>query len=101
MINKSQNEIMKKWKAFENPLVTIRCLAYNQEEYIGNTIDSFLNQITDFPFEIIIHEDASTDNTAKIIKRYEEKFPLIVKPIYEKENQYSFFKLPPPPNLLL
>ena len=89
MINKSQNEIMKKWKAFENPLVTIRCLAYNQEEYIGNTIDSFLNQITDFPFEIIIHEDASTDNTAKIIKRYEEKFPLIVKPIYEKENQYS------------
>jgi glycosyltransferase involved in cell wall biosynthesis len=46
-------------------------------------------QETDFPFEILIHDDASTDETAKIIKEYEEKYPDIIKPIYQSENQYS------------
>ena len=46
-------------------------------------------QITDFPFEIIIHDDASTDATADIIREYEMKYPDIIKPIYQTENQHS------------
>lgn len=70
-------------------LVSIVCLTYNHEKYIQQTLESFMNQKTNFNFEIIIHDDASTDNTKKIIMQYAEKFPKIIKPIFQKENQYS------------
>ena len=91
MLNKTQEEITAKWKSLdtEHPLVSIKCLAYNHEKYIGQTLDSFLMQETDFPFEVIVHDDASTDKTADILREYEKKYPLIVKPIYETENLYS------------
>ena len=68
-------------------MVSICCITYNQEDYIRDAIESFLRQKTDFKYEIIIHDDASTDNTANIIKEYEKKYPDIIKPIYQKENQ--------------
>jgi len=70
-------------------LVSINCTAYNQELYIRDAIEGFLNQKTTFHFEILIHDDASTDNTANIIREYEKKHPDIIKPIYQTENQYS------------
>ncbi|ANU11032.1 family 2 glycosyl transferase [Planococcus antarcticus DSM 14505] len=70
-------------------LVSVDCLAYNHEHYIAETIDGFLMQKTNFKFEILIHDDASVDNTTNIIKDYEKKFPDIIKPIYQKENQFS------------
>ena len=73
----------------DNILVSINCIAYNHEKYIAQAIESFLMQITDFKYEILIHDDASTDNTAKIIKEYERKYPEIIKVIYQKKNQYS------------
>lgn len=72
-----------------NIKVSISCLAYNHSDYIRKCLESFLMQKTNFSFEVIIHDDASTDNTASIIKEYEDKFPKIIKPIYQKENQYS------------
>lgn len=90
MINKTEQEIMENWVGdINNPLVSIKCTAYNHEKYISDALDGFLIQETTFPFEVIIHDDASTDNTAKIIKEYEKKYPKIIKPIYETENQYS------------
>jgi glycosyltransferase involved in cell wall biosynthesis len=71
------------------PLVSICCITYNHENYIRDAIEGFLMQKTDFPFEIIIHDDASTDATADIIREYEEKYPDIIKPIYQTENQHS------------
>lgn len=71
------------------PLVSVCCLAYNHEPYMRECLDGFLRQQTDFPFEVLIHDDASTDATASIIREYEAKFPDVVKPIYQKENQYS------------
>lgn len=50
-------------------------------------------QRTNFPFEVVIHDDASNDDSAKIIKEYEEKYPLIIKPIYDSENQYSIVSI--------
>ena len=71
------------------PLVSVICLAYNHEKYIKNALDGFVMQETNFPFEVIIHDDASTDKTADIIREYENKFPNIIKPIYQTENQFS------------
>ncbi|HIP34128.1 MAG TPA: glycosyltransferase [Bacteroidia bacterium] len=70
-------------------LVSISCLTYNHAPYIKQTIDGFLMQKTNFDFEILIHDDASNDGTAKIIQEYESKYPNLIKPIYQKENQWS------------
>lgn len=70
-------------------VVSICCITYNHEPYIRQCLDGFMMQKTTFPFEVLIHDDASTDGTADIIREYEIKYPDIVKPIYQKENQYS------------
>ena len=71
------------------PLVSICCATYNHEKYIRECLDGFVMQKTDFDFEVIIHDDASTDTTAAIVREYEREFPNIIKPIYQSENQYS------------
>lgn len=70
-------------------VVSIQCLAYNHAPYIRQCLDGFVMQKTNFRFEAIIHDDASTDGTQDIIREYEQKYPDIIKPIYQKENQYS------------
>lgn len=70
-------------------MVSIICNVFNHEMYIEDALKGFINQKTDFPFEVLIHDDASTDGSAKIIKKYEELYPEIIKPIYQTENQYS------------
>ena len=99
MINRTEEEIIENWKN-SNIVVTISCVAYNHEYCISQALDSFLMQETEFAFEIIIHDDVSTDKTVDIIKEYQKKFPNIIKPIYQTENQFSqginpmFFILP-------
>lgn len=73
----------------EELVVTIRCLTYNHEPYIRQCLEGFVMQKTNFRFEAIVHDDASTDKTAEIVKEYAEKYPEIIKPIFETENQYS------------
>ncbi|MDR1624471.1 MAG: glycosyltransferase [Tannerellaceae bacterium] len=73
----------------EQILVSISCVTYNHKAYIRDCIDGFLMQKTNFRFEILIHDDASTDGTAGIIREYERKYPDLIKPIYQVENQYS------------
>ena len=72
-----------------DPLVSIRCLVYNHEPYLRQCLDGFVMQKTTFPFEAIVHDDASTDGSAAIIREYSEKYPDIIKPIFETENQYN------------
>lgn len=71
------------------PLVVIRCITYNHEPYIRDALEGFVTQKTNFPFIAIVHDDASTDGTAAIIREYAEKYPDIIKSIFETENQYS------------
>lgn len=68
--------------------VVIRCLTYNHEPYIRKCLDGFVMQKTNFDFVAVVHDDASTDKTADIINEYAEKYPDIIKPIFETENQY-------------
>ncbi len=72
-----------------DPLVSIQCLVFNHERYLRQCLDGFVMQQTSFPFEAIVHDDASTDGSAAIIREYAEKYPDIIKPIFETENQYS------------
>ncbi len=69
--------------------VSIVCITYNHENYISKALDSFLMQKVNFKYEILIHDDASTDSTAQIIRGYEEKYPEIIKPVYQTQNQHS------------
>ena len=69
-------------------LVSIWCVTYNHELYIRDAIEGFLSQKTSFKYEIIIHDDASTDRTAEIIREYEQKHPNLMQCIYQTENQF-------------
>lgn len=73
----------------EETLVSISCITYNQAHFIRQCLDGFLMQKTTFSFEVLIHDDASTDGTTEIIREYESKYPEIIKPLYEKENQWT------------
>ena len=69
--------------------VSVVCLAYNHEGYIRDALEGFVSQKTNFKFEVLIHDDASTDGTADIIREYEVKYPDLIRPVYQVENQYS------------
>lgn len=75
----------------KHPLVAIKCLVYNQEAYLRDCFEGFVMQQTNFPFVAVVHDDASTDKSADIIREYTTKYPDIFRPIYETENQYSKF----------
>ena len=77
------------WDKDNDTVVSIACITYNHEKYIRDTIEGFLMQKTTFPVEIIIHDDASTDNAADIIREYAEENPKLFSIILQDENQWS------------
>ena len=89
MLVTQQLEMIKAQCKALSPLVVINCITYNHEPYIRDTLEGFVRQKTKFAFVAIVHDDASTDDTALIIREYAKKYPDIIKPIYEEENQYS------------
>lgn len=82
-------EVVNKVMDNTNILVSVICLTYNHEKYVKECLDSIVSQRTDFLFEIIVHDDASSDDTQKIIRDYVSEYPDIIKPILQTENQYS------------
>lgn len=70
-------------------LVTVKCTVYNHESYLRQCLDGFVMQRTRFNFEVLVHDDASSDESARIIKEYAKKYPQIIIPIFEETNQYS------------
>ncbi len=71
------------------PVVSICVTTYNHAKYLRKTLESFLCQRCEYPYEILVHDDVSTDGTIDILKEYAAKYPEIVKPLFEEENQYS------------
>ncbi len=70
----------------EQPLVSVRIVTYNQERYIAAAIESVLEQETDFRYELLIGEDASTDGTAAIVDFYQQKYPDIIRVFHRRKN---------------
>lgn len=79
----------QEWPANTRPLLSIVCATYNHVDFIRDCIEGFLKQETTFPVEILIHDDASTDGTADIVRDYQRKHPRLIKAVFQEENQYS------------
>lgn len=71
------------------PVVSVFNWTFNHRDFIRESIESILDQRTSFPVEIIIHDDASTDGTAEIVREYSEKYPSLFRNVMQRENQYS------------
>lgn len=69
--------------------VSVYCTAYNHENYIRQALDSFLAQKTDFPFEVLVTDDASTDSTPAILREYQEKHPDIIRYFHQEKNLFQ------------
>ena len=72
-----------------NYTVAVWCITYNQKDFIKDALNGFVMQKTNFPFVVIVHDDKSTDGTSDIIIEYANKYPDIIIPFIETENQWS------------
>ena len=79
----------QQWSDEILPLVSVNCTTYMHEAFIRDAIEGFLMQQTNFKVEILLHDDNSTDRTTDIIREYERKFPQLIKPTYQIENQFQ------------
>lgn len=70
----------------ETPTLSVCVIAYNQEKYLEQCLQSIVDQKTDFYFEVIVGDDCSTDGTNTIIRNFEKKYPRVVKGIYQETN---------------
>lgn len=68
------------------PLVSVAMITYNHRPYIGQAIESVLGQKTEFPFELVIGEDCSTDGTREVIEEYQRKYPKVIRLITSEKN---------------
>jgi len=70
----------------KHPKVSVLMLTYNHAQYIQKAIDSVLEQVTDFPLELVISDDCSTDETTAIITEYQRKYPNLIEVLYNRTN---------------
>lgn len=86
----AEDELVAGWNgSTDAPLVSICCTTFNQVDVVDDAIRGFLAQRTDFPFEVIVHDDASTDGTADVVRRWAATYPRVVRAVVQEENQYT------------
>ena len=88
----SQKELLRRWGRHARdarPVISIICTTYNHERYIDSTIRGFLSQDCPYPFEILIHDDASTDRTPDVVRHWQQRYPALIKPLLQTVNQKS------------
>ncbi|MFA0254817.1 glycosyltransferase [Vibrio breoganii] len=88
----SEEDIMSHWLYTDKVYISCVCITFNQELYVRDAIDGFLAQVTEYKFEIVIHDDLSTDKTRAILKEYKSRYPSIINLVLQKQNQYSLGK---------
>ncbi len=85
VINENTEEIVSE-DFVSQALVSVCLITYNHADFVEEAVDSILMQETDFPFEIVIGEDASSDETFDIVDRYQKKYPGIIKILRSTKN---------------
>lgn len=88
-MTRTEQQIKSTWHDSNEIVVSILCTTFNHERYIRDAITGFLAQETSYPFEIIIHDDASTDGTLSVVQSFANMYPSLIKVVAQKENQYS------------
>jgi glycosyltransferase involved in cell wall biosynthesis len=76
--------------ASQIPKVSVVTITYNQDKYVAQTLDGFIEQETDFPYEVVVADDCSTDKTPEIIAKYASKYPHIFRVLPRKNNMGSW-----------
>lgn len=84
---RSEAEVVARWQG-DKPVVSIECATYQHVTFIEDALRGFLGQDTDFPFEIPVRDDASTDGTADIVRDYAERYPSIIRAVLKTENRW-------------
>lgn len=85
----SEKEIISGWGAgLKKPIISIVCHVFNHAHYLRDTLNGFLSQKTTFPFEIVINDDASSDQSREIILEYYHRYPNIIKFFFHPENLF-------------
>lgn len=70
-------------------VVSVVCLAYNHEAWIRDALEGFVKQRAPFRFEVLVHDDASTDGTASVIREYQARYPELIRAVFQEENRLS------------
>lgn len=68
------------------PRVSVVCITYNHEQYLGEALDSFIAQQTTFPFKILVGDDCSSDGTRDVLSEYAGRYPDLIIPYYRERN---------------
>jgi hypothetical protein len=89
---RSEEEVKSSWQSSTLPLVSVLCPTYNHVDFIEDAMAGFMGQVTDFPFEVIVRDDSSTDGTTQLVKKWSKEYPNIVRSILNETNQYSLGK---------
>ncbi|NUZ10661.1 glycosyltransferase family 2 protein [Pseudoalteromonas sp. McH1-7] len=94
MLNKilppeSESEIISQWVYDDKVYISCICIVFNQFKYVRHAIDSILAQKTEYRFEVLIHDDCSSDGTTEILLDYKRRYPRLVNLVLQEENQYS------------
>jgi glycosyltransferase involved in cell wall biosynthesis len=87
--SRPESDITGRWGTHDAPLVSVACTTFNHERYVEQALIGFLMQETSFPFEIVVHDDASTDGTRDIVSAYAARYPRLIRTIYQTQNQYA------------
>ena len=85
----SEAELLSRWGRHTKPVVSIVCTTYNHERYIEQALRGFLSQDCPYPFEVLVHDDASSDRTADIVRQWQQRYPRVIRSVLQTENQLS------------
>jgi glycosyltransferase involved in cell wall biosynthesis len=85
---RSEQSLMSTWTEPGPPLVSICCPTYNHGRLLERTLQGLIVQQTTFPFEIIVRDDASIDNTGDILAKYSREFPRVFRVVRNSNNQF-------------
>jgi len=66
--------------------VSVCVVTYNQEKYIAQCLQSLIEQVADFEFEIIVGNDCSTDATRSVVEGFQSAYPFLIFPLHQSEN---------------